>query len=277
MEYRHRYVNEYKPKTTKEMRNKLETLHNIIFPLQEFDYDYIKACSNIQKEIKSMVLSKNKNLKPTILIIGRFVGIDPGRLGYLFEYDFNELYREIQDKATDMCLSLEEYEKSAYVMSKADLKLVDNKLLCEHYVEYIAAYDYVIQDLYYPGRLNYEPYGDKINQVDGILFEFVRQQLYSFDKQFDYQVAHEKLEQFKDILESMPNLDEEDKNFVSNLINFEITTRDVEQYYDEFRSKLKTYRKLTQQEKNFIVALHNKMRNGEIPLNSMTYESCDYF
>lgn len=276
MEYQHRYVNKNKPKTTGEVRNKIETLHNIIFPLQEFNHDYIKACSNIHKEIKSMVLSKNKNLRPTILIIGRFVGIEPGKLEYLFEYNFSELYREIQDKATDLCLSLEEYEKSAYVMSKADLKLVDNKLLCEHYAEWIAAYDYVVQDLYYPGRLNYEPYGDKINQIDGILFEFVRRKIYE-ETQTDYQIAHEKLEQFKDILESMPDMNEDGKNFVLNLINFEITTEDVGQYYDEFRSNLKSYRKLTQQEKNFIVTLHNKMRDGKIPLNIMTYGSCYSF
>lgn len=275
MEYRHRYINKYKPKTTKDVRYKIEILHNIIFPLREFDYDYIKACSDIHKEIKSIVLSKNKNLKPTILIIGRFLGIDPGRLKYLFEYNFNDLYREIQDKASDICLSLEEYEKSAYVMSKADVKLVDNKLICEHYAEWIAAYDYVIQDLYYPGRLNYEPYGDKINQVDGILFEFVRQKIQQMDPD-DFQAANEKLEQFKDIIESI-QYDEEDTRFILDIINFEITTKDVEKYYDEFRNSLKNYRKLTQQEKNFIVSLHNKMRDGKIPLNTMTYESCDYF
>ena len=261
-----------------EPRQKIKILHGLVFPLDKFDNNYVKACKKIKAAIREICLKQQKELRIPILMIGRFLEVDIDDLKHSFSLD---LCKIIQEKILDICLSLEEYEKNMIVMEEMGVPSEvgkNNRLICDSYSEKIAFYPNFLMELYYPGRLNYKSPYDDDKKIDGLLIDKIIKRIYGDYKNRSWKetvLLSEKFENFKNIIDKIvvkEEISKEDKNFFLDIINFETTTKKIEKAYKEHRFENDP---MTEQEKNFLVILHNNFRTGKIPLNAE--DICSYF
>lgn len=227
---------------------KVSDLYRMMFPLGEFNGDYISACLNMRREIKNMC--KNEFKLPLLMIISVLQMTPKPTLST----PVSELCRTVRINLENYCLGLQNQEGASTLIHMKTGTIIPESpsTICEKFYDYMSDYGYGDDEL-----LILSFYG-----INGMI------RPYSYRENS----KERDMQNLVDMAVDNSQLSEEDTIKFINLIS--------ELKVDDKIYKLigRNYNiLLTRQDKEFISYLHKLFINRKIPLNITLRNVCNNY
>jgi hypothetical protein len=226
---------------------KISTLYRMMFPLAEFNGDYLSACLNMRREIKNMC---KPELKLALLMIISVLQMTPKPM---LSTPLSELCRTVRLHLEDYCLRLGDQEGAQTLihMKTGTIVRESPSTICDKFYDYVSDLgeekdDYLVVSLYGSNSI-LRPYSFANIDKESSIQEIV-------DNVGENDLSLENQNKFS--------------NLISELVISDKTFSRIERNYSIV---------LTLQDKEFLRYIHNLFINKKIPFDIQVKDICNNY